>query len=301
MHPVTEVAIVAALGLVAGICGKAFQIQRHGLNVRIILVAQSDITEGSLKSGIFEIVSAVATSYPAITHFVDFNDYATGVGLTKTIALRQSMVNVVGDIGTKLVGMTKSQNSRMVSLRAAIENPDQITPSGYSLISEITPGSLRKTLTASVLESNFVHSFMMLEYFGGRPPEIAHWEHDIPKGLHEDIVNLCEVAISNMACHHRTCVEADAEASLFLATFDRSCDSVINGSDDDVLRRVWDKAHEKAIRVAALLAVADDCRMPIIKLKHAEWARDFVLHGIGVVNRHIGAPQKRSKKKAVRG
>lgn len=295
-RPVPEVAILAALGIVAGICGKAFKIRQYGLNIRVVFIAENCVAENALKSGLESIVSALANGYPAVTQFIDFSEYSNGVALTKALALRPSFLNVVGDICRNLAGMTMSKNDSMVSWREAIEHPDKTTGSGYSLIAEALPDSLRKTLTASVLGSEFIHTLMFVECPRVRPPVNENTDHPFPDVLREQVINLCEVAIGNRDCQRPTSVNVDAEASLFLDTFDSYCNSVINGSGDDVTRRIWNGAHEKLLRVAALLAVADDCMLPIIKLNHAEWARAFVLHSIGVLNRHNGTAQKRGKR-----
>ena len=242
-----------------------------------------------------------AGCYPAITKFVDFCEYSNGDALNRSLASRLSFLNVVGEVCSNLAGMTTSINDRMVFLREAMDPPDKTTRSGYSLIGAATPDRFRKTLSGPVLGGDLIHTFVMVECPSARPPVNENTDHPIPDVLREQVVILCEVAIGTGANHSPTPVAIDAEASLFLATFDNYCDSVINGSDDDVLRLIWDKAHEKALRVAALLAVADDCRLPIIKLQHAEWAQNFVLHGIGVLNRHTGAAQARGKKRPVRG
>lgn len=300
-RPVPEVAILAALGLLAGICGKAFQIRQYGLNILIVFVVEDCVAKNAVENGIGSIVSAVAKSYPAITQLVEFCEYSNGPALTKSLASRPCFLNVVGDICSNLAGMTMSKDDRMVSLRDAMQHPDKTTRSGYSLLGTAAPGKFRKTLTASVLGSDFIHTFMMIECTRVRPPANENTDLPIPDVLREQVVNLCDVAIGNRARHSSTSVAVDAEASRFLDTFNSNCDSVITSSDDDVTHRIWNNAHEKALRVAALLAVADDCRLPIINLKHAEWAQDFVMHSIGVVSRHNGGLHKPSKKRAVGG
>lgn len=300
-RPVLEVAILVALGTLAGICGKAFEVGRHGLNLRVVFIAEDCVAEKALEQGIGSIVSAVSKSDPAITQFVDFREYSSGPALTKSLASRPSFLNLVGDIGSHLEGMATSKNDRVAALQGAMQHRDTTTCSGYSLISRMTPGRVRKTLTASVLGTDFIHTFMMIECTRVRPPANENADHPVPDVLLQRIVNLCQVATSKGDCYRPTSVGIDAEASLFLDTFNNYCDSVINGSVGDVTRRIWNHAHENALLVAALLAVADDCRLPIINLKHAEWARDFVMDSIGVVSRHNGGLHKPSKKRAVRG
>lgn len=293
---IPEVAILATLGILAGVCGKAFEVGGYGLNIRTVFIADDCVAEDALERGIGSIISAVSKSYPEITHFVDFTEYPNGSALSKSLASGPSFLNVVGDICSTLVGMTMSKNDRMVSLRETMQHPDKTTCSGYSLIVRTTPGSFFKSLAPLVLEREFIHSFMMVEAPRVRPPANENTDHPIPDFLREHVVNLCQISIGNRACHTTTSIKVDAEASQFLDMFDSHCNSEINGSDDEVLRLIWDGAHGKTLRVAALLAIADDCMLPIVKLQHAEWARGFVLSGIGFMSRHNKAAQKRNKK-----
>jgi hypothetical protein len=298
---VPEVAILTALGLLAGFCGKAFVVAGDGLNIRVVFIAEDCVAENALERGIVSIVSAVSKSYPEITRFVDSYEYSNGPALTKALSAQPSFLNLVGDIGSNLDGMTTSKNDRMAALQHAMQHRDTTTCSGYSLISRTTPRSIRKTLTASVLGSDFIHTFMMVECSRVQPPVNKRTDHPLADVLREQVVKLCEVATGNRACNSPTSVAVDAEASLFLDTFNSYCDSVITSSDDDVTHRIWNNAHGNSLRVAALLAVADDCKLPIVKVQHAEWAREFVLHGIGFVSRHNVVPHKPRNKRTARG
>ena len=297
-RPVKESSIAAALALFAGICSGSFQAHQRGLNIRIMFISQSCVTEDdALRNGIIRIVNSVAASYPAITQFVDFNDYAKGAALAKALALRKFFVNVVGDFCTKLTGMTNSKNSHMVSLREAMEHPDKTTPSGHSLICKATPSTLGDMLTTSVLQSDFVHSFYMVEYTGERPQKNEYLERQLPDVLRDRVINLCQVTASNVVGHRHTPVEIDPETLAFLDAMDKGWTAEINGTKNDALRRILDKAHIKVLRVAALLAVADDCIHPVINIAYAAWAHQLVLRDVAIMIRHIDHPPSRSKRR----
>ncbi|MBM6712164.1 hypothetical protein H9X90_15740, partial [Faecalicatena contorta] len=101
-RPVKEVAIVATLGLLAGICGKAWSLPQTGLNVYIILVARSAVGKEAMHSGLSHILAKLRESTPAASAFVDFNDFASGPALVKACAANNSFVNVAGEWGKKL-------------------------------------------------------------------------------------------------------------------------------------------------------------------------------------------------------
>jgi hypothetical protein len=297
VRPVPEVAIVVALGLVAGICGKAYLINQYGLNVRIIFISPRDFIEDDLKDGVTNIIRAVASSYPEITQFVDFHNYPNSKTLNEALVSNPCFVNVVGEFGPKLVSLTTSLSGRMVSLREAMDNPDKITPSGYSLIGKTTTNWLLEKATTAVLENDFLHSFTMVEYTGDLPQENEHWERQLPQELRDRVIKLCQLATGNVAGHQRIPVQVDHEAKRFLDAFNRHCDAEINGTENDVLRRILDRAHEKVLRLAALLAVADNCTLPIIGIAHATWAQDLVLRNVAIMSRHIDGAGPTGKKR----
>jgi hypothetical protein len=82
-RPVPEVAILAALGILAGVCGKAFEVGGYGLNIRTVFIADDCVAEYALEQGIRSIISAVSKSYPAITQFVEYYEFSNGPALAK--------------------------------------------------------------------------------------------------------------------------------------------------------------------------------------------------------------------------
>lgn len=78
-------------------------------------------------------------------------------------------------------------------------------------------------------------------------------------------------------------VARDHHAAHLLDAFNLECDASINRAGDDNSRRqMWNRAHLKALRIAALLAVADNNVTPCITTRHAEWAIDLVRRDIAV-------------------
>jgi hypothetical protein len=52
---------------------------------------------------------------------------------------------------------------------------------------------------------------------------------------------------------------------------------------------MWNRAHLKAYRLAALLAVADNYVNPIIQKDHIDWAMELIRKDIGVMRRRISS------------
>lgn len=312
-RPVKEVAIVSALGLLAGVCGKAFTIPQSGLNLYIVLVAKSAIGKEAMHSGIANLLAYIGESVPAAMSFVDFAEYASGPALSKAVATNQSFVNVSGEWGRKLrrLGLEDGREGPMQQLRTVMTNLYQksgpksivggigysdkeknvasVSGVAYSMIGETTPSTFYDSLTESMMEDGFLSRFTIIEYTGDRPAANARGIKAPNQMLLDAICSLMAHAIGLNERFATQEVARSFEAAKLLDAFDKECDHKINSSDDEGYRQMWNRAHLKAYRVAALLAVADDHTNPVISLVHAEWALLLIRKDIGVMSRRISS------------
>lgn len=303
-RPVKEVAIVAAIGLLAGVCGKAFAIPQSGLNVYTILVARSGVGKEAMHSGLSLIMAELRNSIPAAQRFVDFTEYASGQALRKACAGNQSFVNVSGEWGRRLKRLAHEDkpDGPMATLRTAMtdlyqksgpsamvggigysdndKNVGTVSGVSYSMIGETTPGTFYESLTQSMMEDGFLSRFIIIDYMGDRPPLNPAPERKLHPALAQALHGLCAHSLTLLSRFAHQEVTADETAGALLKAFDLECDGEINGTADESYRQMWNRAHLKAMRLAALLAVADNWLAPVIQIQHAEWA-------LGVVRRDI--------------
>lgn len=313
IRPIKEVSIVSALGFMAGVCGKAFGIPQSGLNLYIVLVAQSGIGKEAMHGGIANIVSHIANSEPRIFPYVDFTDYASGPALMKSATSLQSLVNVSGEWGRKLrrLAMEDGRDGPMQQLRTTMTNLYQksgqksivggigysdkeknvasVSGVAYSMIGETTPGTFYDALTESMMEDGFLSRFTIIEYTGQRPSTNPNPITTPPAALLDHLCHICKRAI-DLNDRFTVCeVEQNAEAKALLSAFDVECDNKINSSTDEGFRQMWNRAHLKAYRMAALLAVGDNPDIPVINKTHAEWALLIIRKDIEIMNRRISS------------
>lgn len=298
-RPVKEVAIVAALGLLSGICGKAWHVQNSGLNMYIILVAKSAIGKEAMHSGIAALVSACVKKMPIFYQFVDFKEYASGPALIKACASNPCFVNVCGEWGRKLKRMADdSKDGPLTTLRTQMtnlyqksgpqsvaggiaysdktSNVESISGVAYSMIGETTPTTFYEALTQSMMEDGFLSRFVIIEYKGLRPPLNRNAVMQPSPALEDGLCKMAFQAMSIMSAHNSQPIEKDPAAEEMLQNYEFMCDEQINETDDESYRQMWNRAALKVLRIAGLLAVADNWITPVIKTEHVSWAMTVV-------------------------
>ena len=310
-RPVAEVAIVGALGLMAGVAGRDWSISGTGLNVYAVLIARSGIGKEAMHSGITRIITAAIVRCPEISIAVDFSDYASGPALVKAISNNLAFVNVAGEIGHKFVEMAENKGgSPMRSYRKVLtdlyaksgpggiaggisysdqeSNVASVVGAAYSLVGETTPKKFYDSLTESMLEDGFMSRFCVIEYTGDLPkrnrapsqapwPELVGWVNVIfgQAMLLRAHENFMPVAISD-------------PAQSLLNEFEAECDrNTIAAGEDEGQRQLWVRAHLKVLRVSGLLAVGDNPFQPMVTDEQAAWAIMLVRHGISAFERRI--------------
>lgn len=307
-RPVKEVAIVAALGLLAGVCGKAFSLPQSGLNIYTILVARSGVGKEAMHSGLALILEELRNSIPAAQRFVDFTEYASGPALRKACSMNQSFVNVSGEWGRRLkrLAYEDKPDGPMATLRTAMtdlyqksgpaslvggigysdkdKNVGTVSGVAYSMIGETTPGTFYESLTQTMMEDGFLSRFIIIDYNGDRPPLNTARDVRMHPALAQALHGLCAHALTLLSRFANERVQVGEDAQGMLNAFDMECDNEINGTDDESVRQMWNRAHLKAMRIAALLAVADNWLAPVIHHAHAQWALEVVRRDISIMS-----------------
>ncbi|MDJ0977654.1 MAG: DUF3987 domain-containing protein [Erythrobacter sp.] len=311
-RPVAEVAIVAALGAMAGIAGRSWCISDTGLNLFVILVARSAIGKEAMHSGITMLVRAASSQYPQVANAFDFSDYASGPALVKACAQRPCFVNVSSEIGHKFLAMAKDREQAVRSYRKALtdlysksgphsiaggitysnrdENAASVHGVAFSLIGETTPTNFYESITSAMMGDGFMSRFCVIDYTGERPEENRERLKEPHPELVAHFVEIARQADLLSSKENFMQVIVDTNAQTLLDQFSLECDQHIRAAGDDEGRRqLWNRAHLKVLRVSALLAVSDYPAAPTVNLKQVEWAITLIRHGISAFEHRIRA------------
>lgn len=85
-----------------------------------------------------------------------------------------------------------------------------------------------------------------------------------------------------------TQVQRSPAAGVTLDLFEENCDQQINAAGNiEARRQMWNRAHLKVLRIAGLLAVADNHLNPVISLAHADWAINLILLDIAAFTKRL--------------
>ncbi len=248
-RPVAEVAIVAALGLMAGIAGRQWHIPGSGLNLFVVLVARSAIGKEAMHTGIGKVIGAAMKQVPQATNYVDFSDFVSGPALLKASAYNPCFVNVAGEIGHKFVSMATTNDPNARSLRKMLttlyskSGPDGVAGGiayssqdnnvasvqsvAFSLIGETTPSTFYESITDAMMRDGFMSRFCVIEYTGDRPDKNVTRVDQPPQPLTDHIARIIQQAELAAGTNAYQEVAFSDGARAMLDRFEDECDAAI--------------------------------------------------------------------------
>jgi hypothetical protein len=301
--PVREVAITAALGLLAGVCGRAYRTYTDkDLALYLILVARSGIGKDSTHDCIPLMLKLAQV--PMADRFVRAQDFVSGEALHKELLREPGFLALQGEFGRKLKRMSNPHDTPMQNLRTVMTNAygkQYLEGKSYSkaedtllgverpalsFLGETTPGTFLECLTPDMMADGFLSRFLCINYEGHRPAPNRHRDAELNpedlavwKGLVAHMVGY-QLPINMPApCF----VPPNDDAREKLEQFELGCIGELNATpDDESERQVWNRAHLKALKVASLLAVADSPFQPVVGITHVAWALNLVRQDIGL-------------------
>jgi primase/DNA polymerase family protein/uncharacterized protein DUF3987 len=295
-RPVKEIALAGAIGFLSGITGRSYNVSAAGLNQYMLLLGPTGTGKEAISSGIASLMAAIAVSVPTAAEFVGPGELVSTPGLVKWLAKTPSIFCLIGEFGLKLKEMSShSANANLVSLRRTLldlynksgqrnvfnpmaysdkdKNTVAIQSPSLTLIGESTPSRFYEALDESMIEEGLLPRFMIIEYLGERPALSKSAATARPSfALVERLASLvaqCLTLAHNRQTHD---VPMTAEAEDIFDRFDKWCDQEINGSQSEVTRQLWNRAHIKSLKLAALIAVGVNYVNPMIGASEAWYA-----------------------------
>jgi len=300
-RPIPEVAIAGALGFIAGITGRAFNVSATGLNQYLLLLAPTGVGKEAMARGIDKLVNAVAATVPTANEFMGPGSIASSPALIKYMSKGpKSFVSVVGEFGLYMqqLGATNAP-PHLIELRKLIldlynksgqgnmlrpsiySDRDKNTPEfpapGFSLLGESTPEKFYEGLHEGLLSEGLLPRFTMIEYHGKKPPLNNNHSNVIPNPeMIERLASLFAIAQGLNSQNMAQNVGFTPAAQDAMNQYELRCTANENSAERDIVRQVWSRCHVKAMKLAAVVAVGCNPYAPYITEEVGEWARTIV-------------------------
>lgn len=302
-RPVPEIALAAAIGLMAGITGRAYNVSGTGLNQYVLLLAMTGAGKEAMAIGIEKLMNTIKSQVPTSSGFLGPSEIASGQALIKYLSkTSQCFVSVLGEFGLRLQQISSaSANGSEVALRRMLldlynksaygqtlrpsvysdkdKNTDAVPSPAFTILGESVPERFYGILNEEMISEGLLPRFLLIEYTGPRPELNPHHTQAVPSfALTANLAALAAQAevVSHANPRRVINVEADQIAKNMLNEFDKFCDNRINGTNQDVIRQLWNRAHMKVLKLSALVAVGVNMADPLITQEYVEWAMHMV-------------------------
>ncbi|QJD54535.1 DNA primase/helicase [Sphingomonas phage Kharn] len=310
-RPVMEIALAGALAFVSGVAGRAYNVSGTGLNHYIMLIAPTGTGKEAIGSGINRLAEQIAwgpdgAQFTYMRQYIGPSQIASGAGLLKWFERSKCFISVLGEIGITLKRIThpnaNSHEKQIMQVMLDLYNKsgagDLLNPTAYSdkdkvgepiaspaftMIGESVPEKFYEALDETMVSSGLLPRFTIIEYTGPRPKMNAtgHNTGASPALLANCRAFLAKCHALNSAQNFKPMnVSFSREAHQLFNQFNEYADTQINGNQAEVVKQLWNRAHLKAMKLAAVVATGIYWNSPVIDYNAAKWACDFVAHDI---------------------
>lgn len=308
VRPVPEIALSAALAVTAGVCGRSYNISGTGLNQYLIVLAKTGSGKEGMAQAVDRLVAAVRPMVPMVDQFVGPSAFASGQALIRVLDEKPAFVSVLGEFGITLQQLCSSEaNAAQLMLKKVLL--DLYTKSGWSsvlresayadkekttkvvqapavtILAESVPEAFFDGLDISHISDGLIPRFSIVEYTGIRVDRNPNAGQPPNEELVKRFAELVAIALTTSNNGTVCPVQIEPQAQILLDAFDKEADAKINGAGgSDVEMQLWNRAHLKALKLSALLAVGVNPHQPIISVNLAHWAMDFVRKDVNAVS-----------------
>jgi hypothetical protein len=305
--PVPQIATMGALGLMAGLAGRAYNASGSGLNLYLLLLAKTGRGKEAISKAYEKIFDAIIPLMPTIGDFSGPADLASGQALLRYMSDHntKSFVSVFGEFGPMLKRITsptaigadlmtqkvmldmysKSGKSGKIMPTAysdAERNTKVIYSPGFSFIAESAPQWFDDHVDLGMIATGLLPRFIIAEYDGIRVP--SNEDGPLMQPGQKLVQGLMAVATQAMTFFQQNVVmdiTFDSTALTKSRTLDKMCDERINKSTDEIISELWNRVHLNTIRIAGLIAVGKNPYTPVIDGQCWDWAERFIIYNIG--------------------
>jgi len=312
IRPIPEVALTAAIAVTAGVCARSFNVSNSGLNQYIVLIAKTGCGKEGAASGIDKLLNSVRMKVPMVGDFRGPATFASGQGLMRWLSTKPCFFSILGEFGFTLQQLSdKRATSAEKMLKTVLldiyaksgwgrdlhsaaysdseKNTGIVNAPNVTILGESTPEAFFEGMDSHQVAQGLIPRFSIVEYIGDRPPRNRNAHFAPPEGLSQRFADLVAISLTATNSGNIIQVEMDSAADDIMEKFDDHSNDMSNNSDKSGIQsQMWTRAHLKAIKLAALVAVGINPHRPVITIESAQWAIDFVIKDTELVVDRFG-------------
>lgn len=299
-RPVKEIALAGAIGLMAGICGRQYNISATGLNQYILVLAGTGTGKEAIASGMDKLMRYVRMKVPAAQQFIGPAEIASGQALIRYISKVPCFVSVVGEFGLALQYLCAyNANTAQIMLRKKLlelynksgekdvmqptvysdkdKNTQAVQSPAFTLLGESTPESYFTGLDETMIAQGLLPRFLTIEYDGPRPAlNESHASVEPSAQLIDHVAELATNCLMLQQSHRVFHVQLNSEAQKIANDFEKQTTDRINKAEISVTKELWNRAHLKMLKLSALIAIGINPYEAVVTAECVEWAKQLV-------------------------
>jgi hypothetical protein len=301
-YPNATIALAGAIGFLAGISGRSFNVNGTGLNQYVLVLAPTGAGKDAISDGISRFTAAIKHTVPGVADFRGPGELVSAPGLFKWLARlsNPSIFSVIGEFGLMLKAMAApNANANMAGLQrlllqlysksgkggafeaAAYSDRDNntgiIDSPSLTIIGEGVPDTFYAALDEGMIASGLLPRLLLFETTDRRPYQNLNREIEPCPQLVHRLSELAVAALHNAQGNIVHNVEMCSEARSTFVEFERWTTDEINNASNETTRQLWNRANLKALKLAAIIAVGRDPQSPCISLSDCMWATNLIV------------------------
>lgn len=308
---IPEVAMSAAFGFVAGIVGRAYNVQGDGLNIYVCAMARTGRGKNFGVANVDKLVTQIQKISKDAIPFIGPSEIMSGSALIKSFVSQPSYCSFCGEIGKKMQQMVnprasnaeQSQNRLLLDLYTKSSKGQRFGKTAYSkkedslneilspaltICGESNPDTFYNSFTEAQITEGLVSRFWILESDSPRLRKNKFAYQVQPSAeLLGSIIDLSATAQRLNSQNEVIDVKLSAEADELLDKYDDDCDWRINNVDNVAYQNLWTRAGRQAVKIAAIVAVGMNPFAPLITRSVLEWAINEVNLSVNSVVKRV--------------
>lgn len=303
-RPIKKVALAAALAFFSGVVGRSYNYSNTGLNQYLVVCADTGSGKEDGAKGIDRLIHALSISIPMADTFAGPANFSSGQAVIRTLDQRKCFFSVMGEFGLTMARITDprstgadktfhkvlldlySKSGWNQYLRPSVyadsdKNTQTVRSPNVTILGDTTPDTFYGKLTSANIADGLLPRFLIFNYKGKRPKRNPNAAHPPSDQLMEKLKAVVTIAITGEKEQKCRIVNCSRDAQEALDRFDEYCDDQINEDNaNGACKQLWNRAHLKALKLAALLAIGDNFYDPVISKVNAQYAMQLVTEDV---------------------